>query len=167
MVGLLGLIVLVTAIALLRWYSVADVKTIKRGLAWIGICLLGLVAVFLALTGRFGAALAALAGLSVWASRLVNIFQLGRHLWGGAFSRGPSGPQGPHQGANQAEPPSTMTAEEAYRILGLAPGADVEAIKTAYRRLIEQIHPDRGGSDYLAAKVNQAKDFLLKNQRRT
>ena len=70
MAALLGLVLLVAVLGLLRWYSLADVKTIKRGLAWTGIGLLALVAVFLALTGRFGAALAALAGLSVWASRL-------------------------------------------------------------------------------------------------
>ena len=55
-----------------------------------------------------------------------------------------------------------MTAEEAYRVLGLKPGASDADIKAAYRRLMAQLHPDHGGSDYLAAKVNLAKDFLLK-----
>jgi hypothetical protein len=54
-----------------------------------------------------------------------------------------------------------VTVEEAYAILGLAPGADAEAIKAAYHRLMMQLHPDHGGSDYFAAKLNRARDVLL------
>jgi hypothetical protein len=75
-----------------------------------------------------------------------------RDAGGQASAGGPPAPQG------------AMTAEEAYRILGLKPGAADDEIKSAYRRLMAQLHPDHGGSDYLAAKVNQAKDFLLKKR---
>jgi len=54
-----------------------------------------------------------------------------------------------------------MTVEEAYAILGLALGADAEAIKEAHRRLMVKLHPDHGGSDYLATKINRARDVLL------
>lgn len=57
-----------------------------------------------------------------------------------------------------------MTVEEACAILGLAPGADAEAIKAAHHRLMKQLHPDHGGTDYLATKINRARDVLLRRR---
>lgn len=54
-----------------------------------------------------------------------------------------------------------MTRDEAYAILGLQPGADDDAVKSAHRHLMASFHPDRGGSDYLAALINRARDLLL------
>jgi len=70
---------------------------------------------------------------------------------------GPFGeqPQGHSAGA------SPMGRAEALAVLGLAEGASREDIVAAHRKLIQKLHPDRGGNDYLAAQINRAKDILL------
>jgi hypothetical protein len=57
---------------------------------------------------------------------------------------------------------SAMSRTEAYHVLGLEPGANEEAIRAAHRKLMLQNHPYTGGTSYLAAKINEAKDVLLK-----
>lgn len=71
--------------------------------------------------------------------------------------------EGPHDAASN----DNMSASEARDILGLDAHASADDIIQAHRRLIHKLHPDRGGSTYLASKINQAKDYLLKHTART
>lgn len=72
-----------------------------------------------------------------------------------------TGGDGEYASGPGARPDGAMSRDEALRVLGLEPGASDEEVREAHRRLMKQIHPDHGGSDYLAAKINEAKDVLL------
>ena len=65
-------------------------------------------------------------------------------------------------GLGTPEGAGAMSEKEAYEVLGLAPGASVAEIREAHRRLMKRAHPDAGGSAELAARLNEAKDILLR-----
>jgi hypothetical protein len=73
--------------------------------------------------------------------------------WNASASEGGQRRSGPSRG---------MGVEEAYLVLGLNPGATRDEVQAAHRNLMKRYHPDQGGSNYLASKVNEAKDVLLK-----
>lgn len=74
-------------------------------------------------------------------------------------ARGASG------GSGAASDPAVMDERTALAILGLEPGASTEEIQAAYRRLMAKLHPDHGGSSYLAAQLNRAREVLLRGRR--
>lgn len=146
---LLGAVVLFLLLGGMRAFERASVTSIKGLFAWIA-ALGGLsLALMLILTGRGGIALGA---LSLFGPLVYQRWQAarGKHI-GGTGSGARSG--GSRSGA--------MSRQEAYEVLGLDPGASKVEIRQAHRRLMRGAHPDAGGSDWLAARINQARDILL------
>ncbi|MBL8670134.1 MAG: J domain-containing protein [Alphaproteobacteria bacterium] len=87
--------------------------------------------------------------------------------WRGGPGGGPGGGQGSGAGSGPVPPGrgGDMSVAEALRVLGLDEQADAEAIKAAHRRILQRVHPDRGGSAALAAQANRARDVLLRRER--
>lgn len=144
---ILGGITLLLLLGLMRGFSRASVQDIKALLRWVGAIGGVLAALMLILTGRGGFALFAL-------SFLLPLFW---DRWAARFFPPPS----PGTGEAPRARPGGMSREEAYQVLGLKPGATNADIKAAHRRLMAAAHPDRGGSDWIAARLNQARDVLL------
>lgn len=141
---LVGGLILFLLLGGLRAFERASVTSVKALFAWIA-ALGGLsLALLLILTGKGGIALGALTLFGPL------IYQ----KWQAARGRRASG--GPSRRAS-----SQMTRQEAYEVLGLHPGASEAEIREAHRRLMRGAHPDAGGSDWLAVRINQARDILL------
>ena len=90
-------------------------------------------------------------------SKLLKAYLDRRRAGGGENLHGDPG-----GGRRQAAGQTAMTEQQAYEVLGLEAGAGAEEVRRAYRALMKKLHPDQGGSTYLAAQVNAAKDLLLR-----
>ena len=146
---LLGALALFLLLGGLRAFEQASITTIKSLLAWIA-ALAGLsLTALLVLSGR--------GPLAFFALSLV--FPLLRERWRARRVLAGSSPGRP------AAAGSGMSRAEALDVLGLAPDAGEVEIQLAYVRLIRAAHPDNGGSDWLAARINQARDVLLSSSR--
>jgi DnaJ family protein C protein 19 len=153
---LLGAVVLFLLLGGMRAFERASVTSIKALFTWI-LALGGLsLALLLILTGRGGIALGA---LTLFGPLVYQRWQAarGRRI-GGQPGGASSGPGARRSGAPRS---GAMSREEAYEVLGLHPGASETEIREAHRRLMRGAHPDAGGSDWLAARINQARDILL------
>ncbi len=126
--------------ALYRFFLKAEARQIKAMFLSIIATAIGLAALLLAVTGRLPAAIAIL--IALWP---VGI----------AYMRTRA------QRTINLDTEMPLNEKEAYEVLGLPEGASREDIKEAYLRLMKKVHPDQSGSDWLAKKINAAKDLLL------
>ncbi len=150
---LLGVICLAVVMGALGMFSRAQIRTLKSLGIWVAAIGGILLAALMLFTGRGATA--------IW-----TLVMLGPLLWSWVVERKPPGLGGGRMGGGGtggfAPPPrGAMSRAEAYEVLGLKPGAGAAEVKAAHRRLMLGAHPDHGGSDWLAARINQARDVLL------
>ena len=156
-------ILAVIAIGLVLWHKLSRAPADKRKnlIFWSTAGVIIGTLVVLAATGRMhwlyalGGTIAAFVPRLISALRYLPLLNRLRQQFGGRTAQ--------HSGQRSAgrANPGKMTAEQAREILGVKAGASKDEIIKAHRRMMQKVHPDRGGSDYLAAQLNQAKATLL------
>jgi len=145
MVFLAGALALIGLLFLARIAMTGDPGKLMTVARYAAIGVLAALAVFLGATERWAPAIF-LAGVA-WS------LMTGIRLWPGG--------RPDHDAPPPKSSSSNMTRIEALKVLGLQDGASDDEIRAAHRKLISQNHPDKGGTDYLASKINEAKDVLL------
>lgn len=151
---LIGLLLAGLLLMLLNWWANAQVKSAKNSLMWMIVAVCAVLALILLATGK--ALLAAVPALFA-VFRMFGPIIVKRLLSGVDFGRFAGSSRGGQGGSNHAN----LSREEALEVLGLEEGASEKEITDAYRRLMAQVHPDKGGSDWMAAKLNAARRTLL------
>ncbi|BAE49382.1 hypothetical protein [Paramagnetospirillum magneticum] len=141
-----------------HWWRKASPDQTKKALVAAALALLVIGGVALVATGKLAGLFAILAGLSPWIGRAMRLHQ----MWQ-AFRR-MTGRDAPAEAAPPPPSPpadTAMTRAQALEVLGLSPGASSDDVREAHRRLMRAAHPDTGGSTWIAARLNQARDILL------
>jgi hypothetical protein len=161
------LILWVVVAVVLLWatkaFSKADHRQVARLWPGIGGYAALTFAAFLLLRGEIAEAIPfaiiglGLLGRLMWLWPTVPYYDSWQARWGKHAQGNAAARNAPRSAAS-----GKMTEEEAYQILGVRAGAGAQEISRAHRSLMKKLHPDQGGSTYLAARVNEAKDVLLR-----
>lgn len=154
-------------IVLKQWGALTPEK--KKAATWkILLVAGGALLLFMVLTGRVHVLTAAVAAFLPLLRKLPALLRFApmlRRVLGQDRSAGSGSGRQSESGHQQAQTSSgNMSLREACEVLGVAPDCAREDVIQAHRRLIQKLHPDRGGNDYLAAKINEAKAVLLESQ---
>jgi hypothetical protein len=160
---ILGILLLIGLMLIARWLANAPPRSVLRGMGGVFVVLVLAAVVLLALTGRIGWAVAAFSSLTPWIGRLIRLHGLWKMISGFFATQQSASTNGGREEARSSPPAQRgkMSREEALSVLGLKLGANEKDIREAHRRLITRVHPDVGGSDDLAARINSARDVLL------
>ncbi|MCF6236450.1 MAG: DnaJ domain-containing protein [Gammaproteobacteria bacterium] len=155
--------IVIIVMILLNWFTRTSAKEVAQTLRKSALLFVIGIVILLALTGRlhwlFAAISAMIAILLPLMKRFLPMLLMNLPLLRRLFNRHKAKNQTGQQ-FNQTRA-GTHSIDEAYKTLGLTPGASKKEIVTAHKRLMQKFHPDRGGSTHLATQINQAKDFLL------
>ncbi|OEY65707.1 molecular chaperone DnaJ [Marinobacter sp. X15-166B] len=151
----IGLTILVFVV-LKRWGSLTAEQR-KRTVWQTGLAIAGGALLIMVLTGRVHVLTAGVAALLPLLRKLPALL---RH-WPTLSRLLGQGNAGAHREQSPAQTAAGMPVPEACEILGVDAGCSDAEVVAAHRRLIQKLHPDRGGNTYLAARVNEARDVLL------
>jgi len=160
------ILIAIAGIALILWHKITRAKGAERKKMVLWSAIGGVLAILglLAITGHLNIITAMIAGA---VALLPRAMQLAKYLPFINRLYQQHGQQQEQQHARQSHRSQTsngkhdMSVEQAREVLGLKPDCTKEDIIQAHRRMMQKVHPDRGGSDYLAAQINTAKDVLL------
>ncbi|KIL97324.1 DnaJ domain protein [Paramagnetospirillum magnetotacticum MS-1] len=142
-----------------HWWRKASPDKARKALIAAVLAALVLGGILLVVTGKLAGLAAIAAGLSPWIGRALRLHQMWQSVKRMTGRDAPSGQTPPPPPQPPAD--TAMSRAQAYEVLGIPPGASPEEIQEAHRRLMRSAHPDAGGSTWIAARLNQARDVLL------
>ena len=162
-----GIIIFIIIFVLLSWFTRTSTKKIAKGVRGLIFFLSIILAIFFVIVGRFlfslPLLLLAMSVLKIKGLTAIQIFQLWRLL---QYLRN-SGRFSYYGQSQQAKPSSSLSVDEAYKILGLKKGCTKEELIKAANGLQKKIHPDvnpNSNTERLSQIVNEAKETILKHE---